>query len=978
VTQPEPRFNPFPGLRPFEADEDHLFFGREREIDELLRRLRTTRFLAVVGTSGSGKSSLIRSGLVPSLLSGFMARAGTSWRVATLRPGEDPFRHLAAALSPPDILGSSDPELAATQQVMLDATLGRSQAGLVEAVRLAHLNPGDNVLVVVDQFEELFRFRRSRSVERSRDAAIAFVKVLLEAAKQRDYPIFVVLTMRSDFIGDCMEYPGLPEAVNDGQYLVPRMGRDALRSAITGPVAVGGGRIAPRLVLRLLNDLGDDPDQLPVLQHALMRTWNHWAARSGGDRPLDIEDYEAIGTFAHALSRHAEEAYEEAGARGHQHLVARIFRALTDTFSDPRGVRRPTSVAELAAICEAGEPAVFDVVNSFRRPGRSFLMPPAQVPLTPRSIVDISHESLMRCWERLIAWAQEERTAGAFYVRLSQAAEWHAQGTAGLWRDPELELALRWRKETEPTPAWADRFEGATAGKYERAMAFLDASEAARTQEREERSLQRRRKLQQARWTAAVLGVLLAGAAALAYFAFRERGRATTALGLARSAVDQTLESVNVDPASAGADVPAMTELRLGLLERAKNFSVEFLKQGSNGAQLRKEAGLAHLRLGHVSRMLENTANAEREYRIATSDLAEAARSDPTLDSREALADAWNWLGETLRPLADRGKDAEAAYDQAIELQKALVSADPVAARYKQKLARTYGNRGILRASADPGSPRFAAAEADMRQAMTLLEPLAQSGPTPAARDSAAQDLAAQDSAAQELSRTANNLAALLAEDPKRASEAEPLYDLAIRTHEALVTRDPGNRVYHLELAKFLDNSADRARDAGDSARAQRLNQQAIALLDDLLRPAPSLGIEHADAHGLRGHILAEHGSRDAPAAYEESLGLFEQLERDPAARTLPDFHERFTDLLLNLAAFTREPGADPKVHQLLARAINDYIAHADASLASDQRADAQLAAGNLARLLPELGDADRKAISGRYQELQARLDSRK
>src|SRR5580765_2014252 len=113
-------FNPFPGLRPFEPDEDHLFFGREKEIDELMRRLRTTRFLAVVGTSGSGKSSLVRSGLIPSLYSGFMARAGTSWRVATMRPGEDPFCHLAAALSPREILGSSDPELAGTQAVVLD------------------------------------------------------------------------------------------------------------------------------------------------------------------------------------------------------------------------------------------------------------------------------------------------------------------------------------------------------------------------------------------------------------------------------------------------------------------------------------------------------------------------------------------------------------------------------------------------------------------------------------------------------------------------------------------------------------------------------------------------------------------------------------------------------------------------------------------------------------------------------------------
>src|SRR5262249_3850878 len=141
-------FNPFPGLRPFEPDEDHLFFGREREIDELLRRLRQTRFLCVVGASGSGKSSIIRSGLIPSLQSGFMANAGSSWRVALLRPGEDPIGHLASSLSSPEVLGSN-PSSEGADEVLLEATLRRSSLGLAEAVRHARVPIYENVLVVV-------------------------------------------------------------------------------------------------------------------------------------------------------------------------------------------------------------------------------------------------------------------------------------------------------------------------------------------------------------------------------------------------------------------------------------------------------------------------------------------------------------------------------------------------------------------------------------------------------------------------------------------------------------------------------------------------------------------------------------------------------------------------------------------------------------------------------------------------------------
>jgi energy-coupling factor transporter ATP-binding protein EcfA2 len=330
--------NPFPGLRPFQPDEEHLFFGRESEIDDLLRRLRTTRFLAVVGASGSGKSSLVRSGLIPSLQGGFMAGTGSGWRVAMLRPGEDPIGHLAGALDAPDVMGVEG-ELASTHRVLLEATLRRSSLGLANAVRQARLPEGENILVVVDQFEELFRFRRSRQIAGSRDEAVAFVKLLLDASRQQDVPVYVVLTMRSDFIGDCVEFPGLAEAVNSGMYLVGRMSRDSLRSAILGPVAVGGGRISPRLVHRVLNDLGDDQDQLPLVQHALMRSWDHWEGRRGVTPTRSSRCGGLRGHRNHpgALSLHAEEAYAELESMGLHSLTEQVFRALTDTFSDPRG-----------------------------------------------------------------------------------------------------------------------------------------------------------------------------------------------------------------------------------------------------------------------------------------------------------------------------------------------------------------------------------------------------------------------------------------------------------------------------------------------------------------------------------------------------------------------------------------------------------------------------------------------------------------
>jgi len=542
--------NPFPGLRPFEPDEDHLFFGREREIDELLRRLRRTRFLAVIGGSGSGKSSLVRCGLIPSLYGGMMKGAGSSWRVAILRPGEDPIGNLAAALDAPEILGREG-ELGATNRVLLEATLRRGSLGLRDCVRQAGVASDDNILVFVDQFEELFRYKRSRRAPNSHDEAVAFVKLLLDSSIAEGSRVHVALTMRSDYIDECLDYPGLPEAINNSQYLVPRMTRDQLRSSITGPVAVSGGDIARRLVVRLLNEVGDDPDQLPVLQHALMRTFAAWQA-SSDEGPIDIAQYEAAGTMAGALSKHADEAYGELESTRERELAASLFKALTDAGTTGRGVRRPTSVAELAAVSGATEEEVVSVAEPFRRAGRSFLTPAAATPLTGRSILDLSHESLMRCWRRLIEWADEERRAASSYRLLSRAAARYEEGTGSLWRDPELELGLQFWARTRPTAAWAGHIDEGHA----RASAFLDASRRARDRARRNRRLV----------AGGALAATLTAALAIGWLGLRAQRsarqvRANSLLLAARSADDPLMMALLVP--AIGAEPPQGTaELR--------------------------------------------------------------------------------------------------------------------------------------------------------------------------------------------------------------------------------------------------------------------------------------------------------------------------------------------------------------------------------------------------------------------------------
>jgi energy-coupling factor transporter ATP-binding protein EcfA2 len=481
VSADVPLHNPFPGLRPFEAAETHLFFGRDGQCSDIVARLEKRRFVGVVGTSGSGKSSLVRAGLLPMLEGGFMASAGSFWRFAVMRPGVDAIRNLAATLADPAVLGGEavDPAL---RLPLVEAVLRRSALGLIDAYRQARLAPNENLLVVVDQFEELFRFRRARADDDATDEGAAFVNLLLEAARQRELPIHVVLTMRSDFLGDCARFRDLPEMLNDGQYLIPRLTRDQKRASIEGPIAVSGASIAPRLTQRLLNDAGDDPDALPVMQHALMRTWDAWQA-AGATGPIDLEHYQAIGGMAQSLSQHADQAYAGLAALpGAQAAAQSLFRGLCERAADYRETRRPSTLADLCDVAGTDTALMTQVIDAFRRDGRTFIMPGWPTPLQPGTMIDISHESLIRQWQTLRDWVQAEARSAALYQRLRQTAQLWPQNAA-LWRNPDLERALLWEREEKPTAAWAARY--GTRDEYKRASDFLRASEAAWREETE-------------------------------------------------------------------------------------------------------------------------------------------------------------------------------------------------------------------------------------------------------------------------------------------------------------------------------------------------------------------------------------------------------------------------------------------------------------------------------------------------------------
>lgn len=479
-------FNPFPGLRPFAPEESDLFFGREGESDEVLDKLLKNRFVTVMGASGTGKSSLIHCGVLPGIKK--LNEGLTAWKIVSFRPGNDPFNNLAEALydSFTPLTGNENRDIVG------------NTSDITGMIRGFMTGACEKLLLVIDQFEELFRY--SSLEEKDNSLTSQFIESLVNAVNQPDVNIFTILTMRSDFIGECAVYQGLTRLINNSNYLVPHMGAENYRKAIVGPVKYGGAKINPDLIETLLSDIGERTDQLPVLQHAMMRTWTYWSELDEPQRPLGKSDYEAVGTMSNAMSMHANEAYEELSPRGRE-ICERMFKTITEKGQDNKGTRNPSSVKVVRRIAGCTAEELFEVIEKFRVPSRSFITPRHNIPLTDDSIIDVSHESLMRLWDRLREWVDDEASSVQMYLRLSEASALYQKGKTSLWRPPDLQLAINWRDQHKPALAWAERYDPA----FERAMVYLRTSEKEFLDEEENKIRLQKRQLKRTRIIAGIL-----------------------------------------------------------------------------------------------------------------------------------------------------------------------------------------------------------------------------------------------------------------------------------------------------------------------------------------------------------------------------------------------------------------------------------------------------------------------------------------
>ena len=453
---------PYKGLAAFEPEDAEYFFGREELVAELTARLAGTRFLAVVGPSGSGKSSVVRAGLLPAIWRDGLP-GSKEWQTVVLTPGHHPLNELAVRIS---LLNGFTP-------VALLRDLEVDHRALDLAVRrvLAEQPHHVRLLLVVDQFEEVFALCRDEGERRQ------FIDALLYAVEAEDSRTVLVPTIRADFYGHCADYPDLASRLQDN-VLVGALREDELRQVIERPAGSVGLILEPRLVETIIADVADQPGALPLLSHALLETWER---RQG--RTLTLAGYGESGGVAGAIAQTADTVLQQLTPE--QQAIARnVFLRLTELGEEgTQDTRRRVAPMELIPRPE-DTPTVEGVLKT---------LADARLITTGEDTVEVAHEALIREWPALRGWLEEDREGLRIHRHLTEAAqEWERLGRepGELYRGARLAAAAEWAVER-----------GDALNPLEREL--LEASHQLARQEEVEREAQRQRELEAAQALAA-------------------------------------------------------------------------------------------------------------------------------------------------------------------------------------------------------------------------------------------------------------------------------------------------------------------------------------------------------------------------------------------------------------------------------------------------------------------------------------------
>ena len=592
--------NPYKGLRPFAADDVGDFFGRDALIDELAQRLEQgARFLCVLGASGSGKSSAVSAGLVPRLRGGEVAGLGDA-TIVEVMPGPEPLIELEAAL----LRVAHNPPASLIEQ------LEGHPNGLRRAIERVLPENGGELVLVIDQFEELFTLVADEHMR-----AHVLESILLAATAPRSR-VRVVVTLRADFHDRPLRYREFGQLLQDNITTVLPLSPEEVERAIAGPAEAVGAVVDPALVAEIVADVTDQPGALPLLQYALTELFEQRDTDL-----LSVERYRSVGGVTGAIAARAERLY--AGLEQNERdATRRLFLRLVTLGEGTEDTRRRVPRSELDPHTEAsGTETVIDRYTQHR------LLSTDRDPTTAQGTVEVAHEALLREWPRLKEWINNDREGHRRLRHISDAAtSWNRldRDPGELYRGARLEQALHWHQD-HPDDLNPLETEFLTAAREQR-----DTDEQAER----ERLAQRIRQNKRLRIALAIVALALAGAIAGAIVALDQRGTA-------REQTDRAeLASASADSEAARAETALADEADARTEAETARTDAEAARDDEALARFGAETG----RL-----VAESAARVGDDRRLALLLAAEAHGRDSGVDSlgglQRALTGSLGFLG---------------------------------------------------------------------------------------------------------------------------------------------------------------------------------------------------------------------------------------------------------------------------------------------------------------------------------------------
>ncbi|NWF70867.1 MAG: protein kinase [Chloroflexi bacterium] len=536
--------NPYKGLRPFEAVDADQFFGREKLTQQLIARMNEddplARFLAVVGPSGSGKSSVVKAGVIPALRHGAL-EGSQDWFLVELVPGLHPLQELETALL----------RVAVNKYDELGAVLRRDARGLAIAAQ-AILPPGHNneLALFIDQFEEAF------TLAADAQESAHYLDLLANAVTDPYCPIRIVITLRADFYDRPLLHPAFSDLISKRTAVVVPLSPSEIERAITAPAESVGVVLDPQVVRQVINEVRNEPGALPLLQYALTELFDRRE-----ERFITMTAYEKIGGVLGALARRADELYDTLSPQGRA-AAKQLFLRLVTLGEGTEDTRRRANLSELLSMGIARD-VMDDIINIF---GKYRLLTFDRDPLTRSPTVEVAHEAILREWNQLKMWLDNSREDVRSQRRLvTLLREWQGAGRdpSLLLRGMQLQQFEYWRQQTDMALAQEEQ-------------EFLAASSAAREQEQAaERARQQRERALELRAQRVQRNLLLVMTAAaviallLALLAFNQRSEAVQ--NAATATVAQGLALVAADNAATAAAIAGRRADELQALSLAED-----------------------------------------------------------------------------------------------------------------------------------------------------------------------------------------------------------------------------------------------------------------------------------------------------------------------------------------------------------------------------------------------------------------------